>query len=492
MTKPKSCELYTPQSARTLERRQRWNTCSFRTMARVMLVFCVATIAGSAQTLNTLVNFDGNNGETPFYMSLIQGFDGNYYGTTSWGGLEGWGTVFRMTPTARLTTLYSFCGQCASNRPYAGLVQATNGRFYGTTVSSAPPDYAGSVFEITAAGKLTTLHDFDSQDGTSPLSALVQATNGRLYGTTQGCCSYSAGTVFEITTAGTLTTLYNFGSGASGAYPYAGLIQASDGSFYGTTSQGGANGYGTVFKITAAGKLTTLYSFCSRANCADGSYPYGGLVQATDGSFYGMTNEGGSRNNGTVFKMTTAGELTTLHSFRGPDGANPVSGLVQGTDGQLYGMAPGLGAHGYGTVFRVSTKGVLTTLHSFDGNDGSYPLGGLIQGTDGSFYGATTYGGNSNHCYGGGCGTIFRLSMGLRPFVETLPKSGEVGATVFIVGSNLTGATSVTFNGIPTKFTVISKSEIKTTVPSGAGTGKVKVTTSGSTLISNAAFRVGR
>jgi len=489
MTKPRTYGLFKPQAVRTPERRRRRGALGLPRIASLMLVFCVSTIAGAAQTFTTLVNFDGNNGDAPFYMSLVQGFDGHYYGTTSAGGAEGAGTVFKMTPTGKLTTVYSFSSSSYVYRPEAGLVQATNGRFYGTTVYSGP-SAAGSVYEITAAGKLSTLYVFDYQDGDNPFDALVQGTNGRFYGTTSGCCSYSAGTVFEITAGGSLTTLYNFGSGTHGAFPYAGLVEATDGSFYGTTSEGGANGYGTVFKITARGKLTTLYNFCSQTNCTDGSYPYGGLVQAADGNLYGMTSEGGPNNNGTVFKITARGELTTLHSFKGPEGSNPFSGLIQATDGNLYGMTPGLGAHGYGTIFKITTGGRLTKLHDFAGSDGSYPLGGLVQGTDGSFYGATSQGGTACGSYG--CGTIFRLSVGLRPFVETLPTSGEVGASVFILGSNLSGATKVTFGGTPAKFTVISKSEIKTTVPSGAGTGKVQVTTPRGKLISNVAFRVRR
>jgi uncharacterized repeat protein (TIGR03803 family) len=177
--------------------------------------------------------------------------------------------------------------------------------------------------------------------------------------------------------------------------------------------------------------------------------------------------------------------FTTLHSFDGTDGAYPTASLVQGTDGYLYGTTGNFGVNDDGTVFTIATSGKLTTLHNFDGTDGTYPLGGLIQDTDGAFYGAT-YNGGTN----GGFGTVFSLSAGLSPFVETNPTSGKVGAAVKILGNNLTGSTSVTFNGTAAAFTVVSASEITTTVPAGATTGTVQVVTPGGTLSSNVPFWV--
>ena len=216
----------------------------------------------------------------------------------------------------------------------------------------------------------------------------------------------------------------------------------------------------------------------------DGAGPSGGLIQATDGNFYGTTYSGGANNGnctsgtcGTVFKITPEGTLTTLHTFDYTDGANPEAGLVQATDGNLYGSTNG-------TVFKITTTGTLTTLHS-----GVSP-NALVQDTNGTFYGTTINGGKSiYHFCGGTCGTIFSLSVGLGPFVETEPASGSVGAAVNILGTNLTGATSVTFNGTAANFIVASSSEITTTVPAGATTGAVKVVTPSGTLSSNVSFQ---
>src|ERR1039457_1285697 len=242
-------------------------------------------------------------------------------------------------PAQTLTTLFTFDGTDGRN-PHAGLVQATNGDLYGTT--------NGTVFKITPGGTLTTPYSFCSQtnctDGTVAQAALVQAANGDLYGTTYGGGTNGYGTVFKITPGGTLTTLYSFcfQSGCTdGVEPYPGLVQAANGDLYGTAYGGGTNGYGTVFKITPGGTLTTLYSFCYRSGCTDGAYPYAGLVQAANGVLYGTTTSGGANNSGTVFKITTSGTLTTLYSFCSQtnctDGDAPSAGLVQAANGDLYG-----------------------------------------------------------------------------------------------------------------------------------------------------------
>ena len=235
--------------------------------------------------------------------------------------------------------------------------------------------------------------------------------------------------------------------------------------------------------MTPAGVLTTLYTF----NTTDGSNPFAGLLLGTDGNFYGTTYGGGANGKGTIFQVTPAGTLTTLHSFTGADGSEPWSGqLVQATDGNFYGTTFDGGAHGSGTIFEFTPGGVLTVLHSFSGPDGSNPQGGLVQGTDGNLYGATTGGGAS---FGG---AVFSLSMGLGPFVKTLPASGKVGSAVRILGTNLSGATGVGFNGTAAAFTVLSPTEISTNVPAGATTGSVRVIAPGGDLSSNVLFRVTR
>jgi uncharacterized repeat protein (TIGR03803 family) len=471
----------------------------------VVCVSCALVVIGSAaQTFTTLVRFNGTDGAFPI-SGLVQGLSGNFYGTTSGGVTINNGTVYEITAAGKLTTLYSFCSQpdCTDGQyPTAGLVQATNGDFYGTTSMLGAKGEGGTVFKITPAGRLTTLHSFCSQpdcaDGYGPAGGLVQATNGDFYGMTIAGRPNSRGTVFEITPAGKLTTLHTFcpqpGSCPDGDTPVGGLVQAIDGNLYGATSFGGANNSGgTVFKITPAGKLTTLYSFCSQPDCTDGYEPAGGLVQATNGNFYGMTVGGGADgNNGTVFEITPAGKLTTLHSFCSrpscTDGANPLAGLVQATNGNFYGTTSGGGTSNTGSLFEITPAGKLTTLYSFcsqpDCTDGTDPQAALVQATNGTLYSTTGGGGNNND------GTVFSLGVGLGPFVETLPTSGKVGAAVIILGNNLMGATSVTFNGTPARFKVVSSTEITTTVPIGATTGKVKVTTPSGILISNVNFRV--
>jgi len=475
-------------------------------LACLLFTFCTASaIASSAQAFTTLASFNATNGANPV-AGLVQGFSGNFYGTAQVGGVNNdSGVVFEITPSGSQTTLYSFCSQanCTDGEtPYAALVQATNGNLYGTTFGGGAND-SGTVFEITPAGKLTTLYSFCSQancaDGAYAYAPLTQASNGAFYGTTYEGGANNEGTVFEISPTGKFRTLYSFCSQAfctDGEYPRAGLIRAPNGNLYGTTEAGGIdgpfNGDGTIFEITPAGKLTTLYTFCPQPGCTDGANPYAGLAQATNGSFYGTTFAGGAKNNGTIFEMIAGGSFTTLHSFctwkNCLDGADPAAGLVHATNGNFYGTTTSGGANGYGTIFESAPSGAMSILYNFcaqtNCSDGLTPYAGLMQATNGTFYG-TTVGGGSNDV-----GTVFSLSMGLAPFVETLPTSGRVGASVVILGNNLTGTTKVTFNGTPGTFTVISATEIKTTVPSGASTGTVQVTAPGGELNSNIVFRV--
>jgi uncharacterized repeat protein (TIGR03803 family) len=451
-------------------------------------------IAASAQTFTTLAYFNQSNGATPL-AAMTQGFDGNLYGTTYGDPEPATGILFKITTAGQLATLYTFCSQFNCNDgiyPHAGVVQDQSGNFWGTTEGALPSYGFGTVFKITPGGALTTVHSFIGTDGEQPQAGLTLGSDGNVYGTTSAGGANYGGTVFKITPAGTLTTLHNFNY-SDGNYPVSGLVQATNGAFYGTTLFGGPNGGGTVFKTTAAGSLTTLYNFCSKSNCADGEFPNGTLIQAADGNLYGTTSAGGSiscfnnANCGTIFKITPAGAMTTLYNFCTElsclEGGQPVVGLVQGTDGKLYGATTYGGANGHGTVFRIS-PGKFTVLHSFDATDGASPNGGLMQDTNGTFYGTTATAGT------GGYGTVFSLSVGLGPFVKTSSSSGKVGAAVIILGTNLATAAGVSFNGTVATFSVVSDSEIETTVPAGATTGTVNVITAKTTLKSNTRFRV--
>lgn len=444
------------------------------------LVSAMAAISAQAQTFTTLANFDGSNGQMPTYESLVQGVNGDFYGTTSAGGASNLGVVFKMTPQGRLATLASFDGANGS-APDIGLTLTANGLLHGTT-GSGGANGEGTVFQVTPGGQITTLCSFDGSDGASAYGALVQGFDGALYGTTYYGGSSNDGVLFKVAPNGTMATLYSF-SGADGINPYY-LVQAFDGSIYGTTTMGGAHGSkfggGTIFAVAPSGVFRTVYKF----EAPTGSEP-DGLIQGADGNFYGTTAEGGAQSQGTVFRMTPGGALKVLHDFEGgPDGWFPTGGLVQSTDGNFYGTTYNGGANNAGTIFVITPAGILTTLHSFEPAEGNQPYGGLVQGTDGSFYGTTLGGGTY------GDGTVYRLSMGLGPFVKTVPWFGKLGAAVTILGTDLTGATSVTFNGTPAAFTVVSPSEITTTVPPGASGGTVRVVTTGGTLASNVPFHI--
>jgi uncharacterized repeat protein (TIGR03803 family) len=458
----------------------------------VLLLCATAAIALPAQTFRTLASFDGASGESPYYASLAQGLNGDLYGTTYTGGTTqhlsyGGGTVFNITPGELLTSLYNFCSQaqCSDGlEPQYGLVLGANGDFYGTTLEGGTGRCSlgcGTIFKITPQGAFTTVHSFAGNEGEGPASPLIQATDGKFYGTTAFGGEDGFGTVFRITPGGLLKTLHSFDGSGDSAYPYGGLVEATDGNFYGTTY----DGTGTVYQITPDGKYNMLYSFCQVSGCPDGANPIAPLAQGTDGCLYGTTYGGGPDNLGTVFKITPGGALTTLHSFTGRDGAYLASPLIQATDGNFYGTTVAGGTNNDGTIFKITLSGTLTTLHSFDGTDGASPSAPLVQDTNGTLYGTTFTGGAS------GFGTIYSLSVGLGPLVESLPSYGKVGAAVKILGTSLTGATSVTFNGTAATFTVNSKSEITTTVPAGATTGTVQVITPRlGTLSSNVPFTV--
>jgi uncharacterized repeat protein (TIGR03803 family) len=509
-------------------------TSRWRRRIGLLCVVLTAVIVSPAQEqpspatvkFKTLVNFDGTNGWS-VYAGLAQGTDGNLYGTTEFGGTNNpsecstlaCGTVYKMTPGGTLTTIHSFCAEpnCADGwlpSPDGALALGTDGSFYGVTnvggasASSgpcAPSGGCGTIFKITPSGAWTPLYNQCSQancadSNGSNYSGVVRGADGNLYGTmpvagaTSGplCASgypgAGCGTIFKITPEGAFTTIYNFCSQSNctdGGSPFTGLVSGTDGNLYGMTSVGGANGAGTIFKMTLNGKLTTLHSFGSAdGNC--GGFICSPMIQASNGNFYGVTLGGGANGAGTFFEITPAGAFTTLYNFCSKtncaDGNNPF-GLVQASDGNFYGATEIGGTDGDGTLFEVTPEGALTTLHNFDGTNGANPQN-LAQATNGTFYGTTSSGGNSND------GTVFAVSAGLGPFVETLPTSGKVGDTIQILGTNLTGATSVSFNGTPASFTVDSKTLISATVPTGATTGLVTVTLPTGTLKSNVRFQV--
>jgi uncharacterized repeat protein (TIGR03803 family) len=399
-----------------------------------------ASRAQSGFTLTPLTSFNGANGANP-NARLAWGADGNLYGTTLSGGQFNLGTVFRMTPAGDLATLASFDGTHGAN-PRAGLMQNTNGdfAFYGTTAAggitnSTFPNGMGTVFRITTNGGFTPLVSFAGTNGATPQSDLVLRGDGSFYGTTYygGTNDWpkAYGTVFRVTTSGGLTTVVSFNN-TNGAEPFAGLTEGADGSLYGTTEFGGPVGFGTVFKLTVD-EAIPLATF----NSINGALPYAGLAQWSDGIFYGTTFSGGASNLGTVFQVTASGVLTNLVSFRGTNGAGPLAGLTRGGDGNFYGTTaqgtgPGGNAGNLGTVFQVKTNGSFTTVVSFGGTNGANPYAALVLGADGNLYGTTGNGGAS------GQGIVFRLSVTPRtpPVFQTVAQTGD---TLWLTWSTVTG-----------------------------------------------------
>jgi uncharacterized repeat protein (TIGR03803 family) len=422
-------------------------------MVCVVVVFCATMATPSpAQTFTTLVTLTGPNGANPV-ASLIEGGDGNFYGTTLYGGSgngpcgdpgSGCGTIYKITPDGNLTTLYSFCSQtnCLDGyAPRGSLVLSTDGSFYGTTTNGGEYN-TGTFFRMTPTGTLTTLQSFQGGIVGSGPGGLIQASDGNFYGTAGGG-TYSDGIVFRVTPSGTLTTLHSF-DGTDGAGPEAGLVQATDGNLYGTTAYGGTDNLGTVFRITLGGTLTTLYSF--EPGGADGGNPKAPLMQATNGNFYGTASWGGSQGgNGTIFEMTPNGTLTVLYNFAGTDGSSPEAGLIQATDGNFYGTTLSGGANGFGTVFQFTPTGVLNTLHSFDLTDGGFLQASLLQARNGDLYGAASAGSPPCSPYGV-CGTVFSLAITPTPLqfipvtpcrvVDTRQANGEFGGPAIVGGTS--------------------------------------------------------
>jgi uncharacterized repeat protein (TIGR03803 family) len=464
------------------------------------MLILLAAMSAPAQTFSVLHSFSGPDGEN-LNSGLLQTSSGVLYGATIYGGPNGDGTIFSITPGGVFETIGDFDGTNGAN-PFSTPIEGTDGNIYGTTNRGGAFDL-GLVYQLGPSASPQALYSLQSRSGSPAQGGIVQGSDGNFYGITLFGGAYDWGTVFRVSPAGTFTLLHNFARNDSeGGNPYPALVQANDGNFYGTTYDGGPSDEGTIFRITPGGGFTTIYDFCLSDGCPDGARLVGGLVQGSDGNLYGLAAQGGSsacivegNTCGTVFKITLDGELTTLHQFTGPDGATPVDALVQGPDGNFYGTTAWYGANsnycakGCGTIFSITPGGSLTTLHNFctvaGCPDGASPAGGgLIEDTNGRFYGTTSYGGTSND------GTVFSLDVGLGAFVKTNPLAGVTGQQVRILGTNLTGATSVTFNGVAATFSVASGSEILATVPAGAATGPVQVVMPTGTLTSNPVFQV--
>ena len=317
------------------------------------------------------------------------------------------------TPGITFTALAAFNNTTNGANPYAPPVLGADGNLYGV-LPFGSTNNAGVIYQVTTNATQTTFHAFDIWDGTIAVAAMVAGRDGKLYGVASGGGTNNQGTIFEITTNGAFTLLYSFGMvtnnlgyALDGSKPYGGMVQGRDGNFYGVTYNGGVSNVGTVFRFSTNGTLTTLHSFTGNGSDHAGAYPYTApLVEVADGIFYGTTSAGGTNNAGTIFQITANGTLTNLHEFNKTDGLNPYAGLSLGMNGKLYGTTVYGGTNNsHGTAFQITTNGVLTTLFQFGGTDGLlYPEGGVVPGNNNTLFGTTYAGGAQNY------GTVFQLT----------------------------------------------------------------------------------
>ncbi len=364
--------------------------------------------AAAPRPVDIIYNFTaGADGASPG-GGLIRDTAGNFYGTAAQGGnggfLSGCGVVFKLSPLGAVTTLYAFTDGIPGGRdgcdPEGKLIVDAAGNLYGTT-SAGGADVQGVVFKLTPGGEETVLHFFRfAGDGSGPLAGLTMDAAGNFYGTTDFGGPSNRGTVFKVAPGGHETVLHAFTGGADGSIPTGGVIMDKHGNLYGDTLGG------TIFKITPNGNFSVLHSFTGGA---DGSAPQGGLIMDKQGALYGTTTKGGgSCDCGVVFKLTPDGTETVLHTFTGrSDGADPTNSLIMDRQGVLYGVTHGGGRFHLGTVFQLSPDGTETVLHSFAGSpDGASPKTSLILSMN-KLYGTTSQGGTGG-C-NGGCGVVFEV-----------------------------------------------------------------------------------
>ena len=480
-----------------------------RVQILLVMVFMLAAsiVSVHAQTYTPLYTYPVTTNNTSGVAApalFSQGPDGDLYSTIQTNGTHNLGSVYKMTTAGDYTLVYSFCSELAhcgvtGETPYGGVTLGTDGNFYGTTLGGGACDQGvGTIFKITPTATWTKLWDFTAgttcnghialKDEGYPYYAPFQGRDGNFYGVNQGVYTGTYGAFYKITSKGKLTPYpFAYTNGANPNIP----TQGSDGNFYGTTQSGGdpTCRCGVVYKATAAGKITPLHTF--KGYPTDGNRPIGALVQGNDGNFYGTTYQGGAYNEGSVFKISASGVYSLVFSFDfvSPTlgGQLPVAGLTQGSDGNFYGTTERGGKNNYGTIFRVTPGGSLTFVHSFCSvagcPDGIVPETPLVQHTNGKFYGTAS--GNSL-C----CSVFYSFDMGLSPFTRSPFQSGKVGASVGFLGQGFTTASSVSFNGIPATFKVVSDTFLTAKVPVGALTGLVRIVTSEDTLLTSHNFLV--
>jgi uncharacterized repeat protein (TIGR03803 family) len=448
----------------------------------VLLALGFASQPLHSQTYTDLHDFQcPTEGCRPSYPAILaQGRDGNLYGTMSGGGKFNFGSVFKITPSGAVTTLYDFnAGGSDGFLSVSGLILGGDGNFYGTTYSGGANN-AGTFFKITPAGALTTLHSFTNTDG-FPVAPPIQGPNGNYYGITSGNTLIS--TAYSMTPSGTYKLLNPALPGIS----FGPMIVGKDGNFYGTTESGGVLGAGTVFRMSPTGVVKIIYNFDGHAN---GGFPQGPVVQGNDGFLYGTTSGGGLVSNpvGVVFKLSTGGKITVLHSFDAADlsdGKSPYAGLVAATDGNFYGGSSGSqgGLAQYGALFKITKSGSYSVQHLFDFTHGQTPSATAMQHTNGVVYGLSG-GGSTNS------GVFYSLAVGIPSSVSLMPTSGTAGQTIGILGNGFNGTTSVTFGSASASFNVVTDTYMTAVVPASGTTAVVTVTAPSGALKSRQIFKV--
>ena len=394
------------------------------------LFCCLLACVQARASFQPLQSIDPPPGVSSGQISpLLQGSDGLLYGMTSAGGTSNMGTIFGLSTNgdgyAEILSFTVTNGSAPSGRLFEG----ADGSLYGTT-SAGGANGSGTVFKVNRDGSsFAVLHNFGSTtgDGETPFAGLVQGIGGVLYGTTSIGGSGRAGTVFKLNQDGSgYTVLHSFVgfSGAEGSFPFTALVQGSDGALYGATDYGGANELGVLFKLNTDGtSYTVLHDFMGPAG-NDGRPPLAELIEGTNGMLYGTTYFGGTNDSGTVFSLGTGGTgYSVLYYFGGgTNGGEPWAGLVQGAQGDLYGTTRFGGAADLGTAFRLKTDGSgYTVLHSFTGveEDGAEPAAALLVASNGALYGSTLAGGSDDD------GIVFKLSLVGRFVISLTYSSGQ-------------------------------------------------------------------
>jgi uncharacterized repeat protein (TIGR03803 family) len=498
----------------------------------------------SAQTFSKLHDFENCSAQGPCdpeYPNLLaQGRDGNLYSTTYQGGTNNVGSVFKVTPSGSVTTIHSFALDGSDGMyPYGGLTLGSDGNFYGTTWSGGVYR-AGTVFKIKPSGQLTVLYSFGAREGGDPYAPPVEGADGNYYGVTSFRAGYKVsssgtytllttsipaqsyapltfasdgnfygtsysgpngqGAVFQMKKTGEVKLIYQF-TGKHGTYPYGPVVQGPDGALYGTTYFGGDfNTCGVVFRLTISGEQTVLHNF----DCSNGGRPYSGLVAATDGQFYGATEIGGTSNYGVLFGISANGDYNVLFSLQPALGYFPQPTAMQHTAGKIYGLTTAGGQYNSGVFYSLDAgmvPHVFLLKNSGKAGQKVQILGQGLTGTTSVMFGTglasfavvsdtymtatvPTIGTTGSVTVVSPTGTLTSSKIfTVVPVIKSFsPISGPVGTQVTITGSGFIGAAKVTFRGVEaTSYTVDSGTQITATVPTGAESGKIGVTTAGGT-----------